>query len=85
MRQRNDEYQQLQKSRDGFEKSFRETASSLEALKSSHSLTRQALKDRETELAESQSAHDNIKKVLASTRSALKESQDEAAHQAQVL
>ena len=57
----------------------------MEALKSSHSLTRQALKDKETELTEAQSAHDNMKKVLASTRSALKESRDEAAQQTQVL
>ena len=71
MRQRNDEYQQLQESRDSFEKSFRETASSLESLRNSHSLTRQALKDKEIELAEFQSAHDKMRKVLASTRTAL--------------
>ena len=82
MHQWNDEFQQLQESRDGFEKSFHETASSLESLRNSHSLTRQALKDKETELAEY--AHEKMKKVLASTRSALKESQDHAVHQAQV-
>ncbi|WVZ93776.1 hypothetical protein U9M48_039731 [Paspalum notatum var. saurae] len=81
---RNDEYQQLQESRDGFEKSFRETASAMDSLKNSHYLTRQALRDKETELVESQSAFDKVKKVLASTRCALKESRDEAAHQAQV-
>ena len=88
MQQKTNECQQLQaklqtvqESRDGFEKSFRETVSSLEALKNSHSLTRQALKDKEAELAESQKAHDNMKKVLSSTRSSLKESRDEAAQQ----
>ena len=80
MRQRTDEYQQLQESRDGFEKSFRETACSLESLRNSHSLTRQALKDKETKLAEFRSAHEKMKKVLASTRFALKESQDHAVH-----
>jgi len=92
IQQKTNEYQQLQaelqtiqESRDGFEKSFRDTISSLEALKSSHTLTRQALEGKEAKLAEAQNAHDGIKKVLSSTRFALKESCDEAAQQAQVL
>ena len=92
MQQKTDEYQQLhaklktvQEPRDGFEKSFRDTVSSLEALMNSHSLTRQALENKEAELTEAQNAHDNMKKVLSSTRSALKESWDEAVQQTQVL
>ena len=56
----------------------------MDSLKNSHSLTRQALRDKEIELAESHNVHEKMKKVLASTRSILKESRDEAAHQAQV-
>ncbi|WVZ97738.1 hypothetical protein U9M48_043252 [Paspalum notatum var. saurae] len=84
-RQLDSEKKNHEESRDGFEKSFRDTVSSLEVLKNSHSLTRQALENKEAELAESQNAHDNMKKVLSSTRAALKESRDEAAQQAQVL
>ena len=48
-------------------------------------MTRQALENKEAELAEFQNAHDDMKKVLSFTRSTLKESRDEAAQQAQVL
>ena len=85
MQQMTDECQRLQAKlqtvqefRDGFEKSFHDTVSSLEALKNSHSLTRQAIKAKEAELTESQNAYDNMKKVLSFTRSALKGSHDEA-------
>ena len=71
--------------RDGFEKSFRDTASSLETLKASHELTRKALKSKDAELTESQNALAETRKALTATRKSLKSSGEEVTKQSQII